>query len=109
LKAFKRYWSQAIKVCLIHRVRTSDLKERDLRIAVGGMVGIAWIRTESANYSIDNFFNCIFNIILTYQGLSVWPSSSQSEKLVLYILLPTFVVIGLQNHYTKMEVRTGLV
>jgi hypothetical protein len=29
------------------------------------------------------------------------PSSPQSEKLVLYIPLPTIVVIGLQKPYTK--------
>ncbi len=35
-------------------------------------------------------------------------SSTQWEKLVQYIPLPTIVVIGLRKSYTKMEVGAGL-
>jgi hypothetical protein len=40
--------------------------------------------------------------------ISLLPSLPQSEKLVLYVLLLTIVVIGLQKHYTNTEVGAGL-
>jgi hypothetical protein len=46
--------------------------------------------------------------VLVFQVDTVLPSSSQLEKLVPYILLPTIVVIGLQKPCTKREVGAGL-
>ncbi len=48
-------------------------------------------------------------MVVIFHARTASLSSPKSEKLVLYILLLTTVVIGLQKPYTKIEVGADLV